>query len=88
MGKKENYDSSNGCRKQPICHLKRGFSVRQAAEYLGCSERLVETKIAEYYLPVRYINSKRVIDKTDLDAFFDALPVERPQAKCYSSWRS
>lgn len=57
---------------------KRGFSVKQAANYLGCCERLLEEKIHFSYLPVRYINSKRVIDRADLDDYFESLPFERP----------
>jgi hypothetical protein len=58
---------------------KRGYNVKQAALYLGFSERVLEEKIAGSYIPIRYINSKRLIDKADLDAFFESLPAERPR---------
>lgn len=65
---------------------KRGFSVHEAAEYLGCSDRIVEHQVAEGYIAVRYINTMRVIDRYDLDEFFDSLPDERPALKLGTSW--
>ncbi|WP_195819780.1 helix-turn-helix domain-containing protein [Roseobacter sp. MH60115] len=47
----------------------------QAAHYLGVSE----SKLRALAIPRRELDSKRVYDRNDLDAFADDLPYETPE---------
>lgn len=56
---------------------KRGYSEKEAAEYLGSSTRVIREQVAKGNLPVRYLGAKKLYDREDLDAFFRALPAGR-----------
>lgn len=63
---------------------KRLYSLAQAADYLGCSQRTVQRLVAANTLPVKYMpvaesqaRPKPVFEVRDLDAYIDALPSER-----------
>jgi excisionase family DNA binding protein len=56
---------------------KRGYSETEAANYIGCSARLIREQAAKGNIPVHYIGAKKLYDREDLDAFFKALPGER-----------
>jgi excisionase family DNA binding protein len=55
---------------------KRGFTVRDGADYLGISQSSVRTAIRENKLPVRRHGTTILIDRADLDAYFENLPAE------------
>lgn len=56
---------------------KRGFTYQEAADYLGTSETRIKRLAASNEIPVKYLGSSVLIDRNDLDTFFDALPSER-----------
>lgn len=56
---------------------KRGFSEAEAAEYLGSSTTVLKREVAKGNLPVRYLGSKKLYAREDLDQYFEALPSER-----------
>lgn len=56
---------------------KRGYSEKEAAEYLGSSVPVIRREVAKGNLPIRYLGTKKLYDREDLDAFFKALPSER-----------
>lgn len=53
---------------------RRACSVSEAASYLGISSTSVRALIAADKLAARRFGSKVLIEFTELDAFFDALP--------------
>lgn len=58
--------------------LKRGFTYAEAATYLGISPDLVKALVRESEIPARYIRSKPILDRVDLDAFLESRPSEKP----------
>lgn len=56
---------------------KRGYSEKEAAEYLGCSPSKLREQVAKGNVPVRYLGSRKLFDRDDLDAYFKALPSVR-----------
>lgn len=56
---------------------KRGYSEKEAAEYLGSSTRVIREQVAKGNLPVRYLGAKKLYDRKDLDAYFNTLPSVR-----------
>lgn len=56
---------------------KRGYSEKEAAEYLGSSTRVIREQVAKGNLPVRYLGAKKLYDREDLDAYFNTLPSVR-----------
>lgn len=55
------------------------YSVAQAAEAVGLSERTVRDAIKDSYLTARYLNTKAIIRHEDLEAWIDKLPSESPR---------
>lgn len=56
---------------------KRGYSEKEAAEYLGSSTRVIREQVAKGNLPVRYLGAKKLYDRDDLDNYFKTLPSVR-----------
>jgi predicted DNA-binding transcriptional regulator AlpA len=57
----------------------RGLSREAAARYIGVGATLFDAMVADGRMPQpKLINSRRVWDKRDLDAAFDALPNAGP----------
>lgn len=56
---------------------KRGYSEAEAAIYLGSSRSVVRAETAKGNIPVRYLGSRKLYDRDDLDRFFESLPAER-----------
>ena len=53
----------------------RGLPRSDAAEYIGCSTTKFDELVLDGRMPQpRLIDSKRVWDKKEIDAAFDALP--------------
>jgi len=57
---------------------KIAYTVAEAAEMVGYSERTLKQAIADGNLLARYANTKGVIRHADLDAWIDKLPAEAP----------
>lgn len=57
---------------------KRGFDYAEAAHYLGISPDLVKKLVRDSDIPVRFIKSKPILDRVDLDAYLESRPSERP----------
>ncbi len=55
------------------------YSVKGAAVALGVSPRKVEQLIESERIFPRWIDGKRVILATDLAAYTDGLPLDKPQ---------
>lgn len=56
---------------------KRGYSEAEAAIYLGSSRTVVREETVKGNIPVRYLGSRKLYDRMDLDRFFESLPSER-----------
>jgi predicted DNA-binding transcriptional regulator AlpA len=53
----------------------RGLNRAQAAGYVGVSPSLFDQMVADGRMPLpRMVNSRRIWDRQELDAAFDALP--------------
>jgi excisionase family DNA binding protein len=59
---------------------KRGFTYREAATYLGKSERYIQQLVKESKLAAKWDKSSVTIDVAELDRYFDSLPNERQVA--------
>lgn len=59
---------------------KLAYTLTEAAEATGYSERTIRRAIAESRLVAKYENSKPVIMTRDLEAWLEALPSERKTA--------
>lgn len=57
---------------------KRGYDYAEAAHYLGISPDLIKKLVRESEIPVRYVKTKPLLDRLDLDAYFESRPAERP----------
>lgn len=57
---------------------KIAYTITEAAEMVGYSERTLKQAIADGNLLARYANTKGVIRHADLDAWIDKLPAEAP----------
>lgn len=53
---------------------KRGFTVKEGAAYLGVSEWVMRVAIRENRIAVKRHGTTILIDRADLDAYFDGLP--------------
>lgn len=53
------------------------MSIADAAHYVGVSERSIADAIRSGDLAARYLGSKALIKRTELEAWFEALPAER-----------
>ena len=58
--------------------MKIAYSLAEAAEATGYSERVIQRALAEHKLLARYANSKPVIKASDLEDWIEKLPTERP----------
>ena len=56
------------------------YSVRDAPAAIGISASLLEQLIARGDIIPRWVNSKRVLPATELQAWIDALPYDKPEA--------
>lgn len=54
--------------------MKRGYTVEQAANYLGIGASSVRELIRENVLPAKKFGTKTLIDGKALDDYFDSLP--------------
>jgi len=54
--------------------MKRGYTVEQAANYLGIGVSSVRELIRENVLPAKKFGTKTLIDGKALDDYFDSLP--------------
>lgn len=61
--------------------MKLAYSLPEAAEATGYSERVISRAIADHKLIARYANTKPVIKADDLAAWIDSLPVEKPAGR-------
>jgi excisionase family DNA binding protein len=52
---------------------KRGFDVREAARYLGCTVSFIRESIYRGNLPAVTLGHRRVVDRQDLDSLFERL---------------
>lgn len=57
---------------------KIAYTIAEAAELVGYSERTLKQAIYDGNLAARYANSKGVIRHADLEAWIDRLPAESP----------
>lgn len=53
---------------------KRGFTMAEAAHYLGISEWTIQKEVRESRLVAKKRGSTVLFDKDELDRYFDALP--------------
>lgn len=60
---------------------KIAYTITEAAEMVGYSERTLKQAIADGHLAPRYANSKAIIRHEDLAAWVDRLPAESPSTK-------
>lgn len=57
---------------------KIAYTIAEAAELVGYSERTLKQAISDGNLAARYANSKGVIRHEDLESWIDRLPAESP----------
>ena len=87
MTKSNNFDNNNGQSAKSIFGmLARGLNRIFAAEYIGISATFFDQLVAEGKLPTPIkIGARRVWDRYDLDAAFEAMKeVETESTK--NSW--
>ena len=53
---------------------KRGYTVAEAADYLGLSDWVVRSEIRENRIAAKKRGTTVLIDRAELDRYFDALP--------------
>ncbi|HEY4598895.1 DNA-binding protein [Corynebacterium sp.] len=58
--------------------MKLAYTIAEAAESTGYSERVITRAIAERSLVARYANTKPVIKADDLTVWLENLPTEKP----------
>lgn len=58
---------------------KLAYSIPEAAEAVGLSERTLRDAIKDSRIAVRYMNTKAIIRREDLEAYIDKLPSESPR---------
>lgn len=58
--------------------MKIAYTIAEAAEMVGYSERTLKQAIADGHLVPRYANTKAIIRHEDLAAWIDQLPAEAP----------
>lgn len=68
--------------EQPL--VKRGFTVREAAEYLGISEWILRGEMREKRIAAKKRGTTILFDRAELDRYFDDLP-ERGDADAEAS---
>jgi excisionase family DNA binding protein len=56
--------------------MKIAYTVAEAAEMVGYSERTLKQAISDHDLPARYANSKAIIRHEDLAGWVDGLSAE------------
>lgn len=61
--------------------MKISYSIAEAAEMVGYSERTLKMAIANGSLAPRYANTKAIIRHEDLAAWVDGLSAESPSSK-------
>lgn len=66
--------ASRGLTLSEVLSVKRGYTVKEAAEYLGCGVSTVRQLIRDNTLPAKKQGTKTLLDVRHLDAYFDALP--------------
>lgn len=59
--------------------MKIAYTVAEAAEMVGYSERTLKQAIADGNLVPRYANTKAIIRHVDLEAWVDGLSAESPK---------
>jgi excisionase family DNA binding protein len=59
--------------------MKISYSVAEAAEAVGLSERVIRDAIKDSKIAVRYMNTKAIIRREDLADYIDQLPSESPR---------
>lgn len=55
------------------------YSVKGAAAETGVSDALIRQAIKDEELPVRYWNTKQIIEHEELVKFVKSLPAEKPE---------
>lgn len=58
---------------------KLAYSIPEAAEAVGLSERTLRDAIKDSRIAVRYMNTKAIIRREDLADYIDKLPSESPR---------
>lgn len=58
---------------------KLAYTISEAAEAVGLSERSLRDAIKDSRIAVRYFNTKAIIRREDLEAYIDQLPSESPR---------
>lgn len=58
---------------------KLAYSVAEAAEAVGLSERVIRDAIKDSKIAVRYMNTKAIIRREDLADYIEQLPSESPR---------
>lgn len=53
---------------------KRGFSVKEAAAYLGMAVSTLRAEIAANRIPAKRRGANYLLDRVELDRYFDSLP--------------
>lgn len=56
---------------------KRGYTIKEAAQYLGIGEDTVKAEITAKHIGVKRRGATVLIDVKELDRYFDSLPSER-----------
>lgn len=56
---------------------KISYSIAEAAEAVGLSERVIRDAIKDSYLPARFMNTKALVRREDLETWIDSMPSER-----------
>ena len=59
--------------------MKISYSVAEAAEAVGLSERVIRDAVKNHRIPARYMNSKALIRREDLADYIEQLPSESPR---------
>ncbi|WP_181905746.1 helix-turn-helix domain-containing protein [Microbacterium bovistercoris] len=60
--------------RAPAVRDKRGFTVAEAALYLGISEWVLRCEVRENRLAARKRGTTLLFDRAELDRYFDSLP--------------
>lgn len=58
---------------------KISYTIAEAAESVGLSERSLRDAIKDSKIAVRYFNTKAIIRREDLESYIDQLPSESPR---------
>lgn len=61
-------------------NTKRGLSIIEAGNRIGCGRSLIYDLIRDGKLPARKVGARTIILAEDIDAFIAALPAVQPKA--------